>query len=730
MATEMEVPAARSDLAVEGMHCASCVARIERSLRKLDGVAEASVNLATGQATVKYDPTVIGTETLINAVVKAGYDASVVHRNEEPATTASPNPLRIFNLLGALVLSLPILLLSMFWHIRPLWVDTLIAIGSFVVVFGFGREFLSGAISAARAGGSATMDTLIALGSSAAYFFSLYQFLVLDSHDLYFDTASTIVTLILFGRWLEARAKSRAVGTIKSLVALAPKSAIKVTATGQELEVPLSQILPGDTIKVRPGEKIAADGIVVDGQSAVDESLLTGEAFPVEKVVGATVTGGTVNGTGSLLFRATATGSQTVLAHMVRLVQDAQGSKAPVQRLADRVSAVFVPVVLAVAARTIVFRLFVLHQPAADCLVPAVAVLVIACPCALGLATPTAIMVGTGRGAGLGILIKNGESLERAHSVNRVVVDKTGTLTVGKPVLTDVIPAAGFSPAELRILAASAEKSSEHPLASAIVAGVGEGGGLLKVDAFSSTPGAGIEVTAGGRRIVVGQREFLEQQNVVIEEALGQKAYELEQLGKTAVYVSVDGALAGILAVADTIRPGAAEAIAALQRLGIQVDLLSGDSYRVAAAVAEQAGITNVKAQVKPDGKSAVIKSLQDESFVVAMVGDGVNDAPALAQADLGIAMGAGSDAAMEAADVTLLRADLRGVSTAITLSRAVMRIIRQNLFWAFIFNAIGIPLAAAGRLNPMIAAFAMSMSSVTVVSNSLRLRSVKLLGE
>ncbi len=729
METHPKLAEERSDLVVEGMHCASCVTRIERSLKRVDGVTDASVNLATGHATVKYDPAVLGPEALINAVVKAGYGASLVLENEPETGNTGEHLAPLFNLVGSAVLAVPILAISMAWPNRPLWLNTVLAICAFVVVFGFGREFFAGAYSAAKAGGSATMDTLIALGSSSAYFFSLYQFLVLDSHELYFDTASTIVTLILLGRWLEARAKSRAVGTIKSLVALAPKTALKVTAGGEELEVSISQIVPGDLVKVRPGEKIATDGIVVDGQSSVDESLLTGEALPVEKIKGSVVTGGTVNGTGSLLFRATATGSQTVLAHMVRLVQDAQGSKAPVQRLADRVSAVFVPTVVIIAGLTLAIRLLILHQPAAVCLVPAVAVLVIACPCALGLATPTAIMVGTGRGAGLGILIKNGEALERAHNINRVVLDKTGTVTMGKPVLTDAVPAEGFTAQELRIIAASAEKNSEHPLASAIVAGAANDGELWTIDSFSSTPGAGIEVVANGRRIVVGQPELLAANNAIVPQGVYRLGEQLEQAGKTTVYVALDGTFAGTLAVADTLRPEAAEAIAALQKLGVQVDLLSGDSKRVAVAVATEAGISNVQAQVKPHEKSAVIKSLQEQGFVVAMVGDGVNDAPALAQADLGVAMGGATDVAMEAADVTLMRADLRGVSGALILSRAAMRIIRQNLFWAFIFNVIGIPLAATGRLNPMIAAFAMSMSSVTVVSNSLRLRNVKLVG-
>ena len=728
MSTETVVSPARSDLNVEGMHCASCVGRIERSLKKVEGVSDASVNLATGQATVRYDPAMLGTESLINAIVKAGYGASVVHEDEsQEGGEELPNRSPLFNLAGSALLAVPILVVSMAWHVRPIWANTVIAIATFVVVFGFGRQFFTGAWAAAKAGGGATMDTLIALGASAAYFFSIYQFLVADSHDLYFETSSTIVTLILMGRWLEARAKSTAVGTIKSLVGLAPKSALKVTAAGEELEVPLSQIYPGDTVRVRPGEKIAADGIVVGGASAVDEALITGEALPIEKTVGSTVTGGTVNGTGALLFRATATGSNTVLAHMVRLVQDAQGSKAPVQRLADRVSAVFVPVVLVIAALTFGVRLVVLHQPLAACLVPAVAVLVIACPCALGLATPTAIMVGTGRGAAMGILIKNGESLERAHNINRVVLDKTGTITIGKPVLTDVLPSPEFTESQLRVLAASAEKSSEHPLAAAIVKGADLDGDLLAVSTFNSTPGIGIEAVAGGRTILVGVHEQLTSRSIGIPDDMAARAQELEQAGRTTVFVAVDGRFAGILAVADTVRPGSAAAIESLKRMGLEVELLTGDSERVAASVAAQVGINNVRAQIKPDGKSAAVKSLQKDGFMVAMVGDGVNDAPALAQADLGIAMGAASDAAMEAADVTLLRADLSGVGSAIMLSRAAMKIIRQNLFWAFIFNIIGIPLAAMGGLSPMIAAFAMSMSSVTVVSNSLRLRNVSL---
>ncbi len=711
---------------LNGLHCASCVARVERSLKKVAGVAEANVNLATNRASVIYDPAQASPAALVAAVEKAGYGAAEV-TPERPGEAQTPKrDTALISLVGAAVLTLPVLLISMSrMGGHSAGTEWVFAVLTAIVVFGFGRSFFGGAWSALRHGGAATMDTLVALGASASYFYSLAELIWAARPAVYFETSATIVTLILLGRWLEARAKRRAADSLHSLMALAPRTARRVTASGEE-DVPLGSVRVGDTLRVRPGEKLAVDGAVLEGTSAVDESLLTGESLPVEKAAGDGVIGGTVNTSGSLLYRATAVGADTALAQMVRLVEAAQGSKAPVQRLADQVSAVFVPAVLGVALLTFSVWFFALHAGIAGALTPAVAVLVIACPCALGLATPTAIMVGTGRGAALGILIKNGEALERAHSVRRVVFDKTGTLTEGRPALTDVVVLGRLDRNEMLGLAAAAERGSEHPVAAAIVAGAEGLPG--RAETFTSIAGGGIRACVDGREVMVGTAVLLEDAGIAVPEAALAELTRREAEGKTAVLVAVDGVVAGLLAVADTVRPGAREAVTRLQGMGITVALLSGDSERVAQAVAGEVGITEVAAGVKPAGKAEAVKRWQDGGHqAVAMVGDGVNDAPALAQADLGIAMGRATDAAMEAADITLLRADLGGVAEALLLSRRTMKIIRQNLFWAFIFNVIGIPLAASGLLNPMLAALAMAFSSVTVVTNSLRLKTARL---
>jgi Cu+-exporting ATPase len=711
-------------LDLTGMHCASCVGRIERFLKKVPGVQEAAVNLATNRASVSFDPAQASPNALVAAVEKAGYGAV-------PAASAKPKEEKVagldpalLNLIGAAALTLPVSVLSMVSMSWPHWALWLFAAMTAVVVFGFGRQFFSGAWNALRHGGAATMDTLVALGASAAYFDSLAELIWVRRPEVYFETAATIVSLILMGRWLEARAKKRASSAIQALIALAPKTARLVLASGEERDVPIERLELGNVIRVRPGEKVAVDGVVTGGASAVDEAMLTGESLPVEKAVGDSVIGGTLNGSGSLLYRATAVGADTVLAQMVRLVEEAQGSKAPIQRLADQVSAVFVPAVLGIALVTFLVWFFGLHAGIAGALTPAVAVLVIACPCALGLATPTAIIVGTGRGAALGILIKNGEALERAHKITHVVFDKTGTITLGKPSLTDVVLHNGLDRAGLLRLAAAAERGSEHPLAAAIVAG--SNGDAAQAEMFTNFPGLGIQAQVDGKNVLVGTAALLQQSGITLSDNARGDMARLETEGKTSVLIGVGQEEAGILAVADTVRPGAKEAVARLQKMGLCVALLTGDSERVAQAVAGQVGIDDVQAGVRPDGKAAAVKRLQ-QGGSVAMVGDGVNDAPALAQADLGIAMGRASDVALEAADITLLRADLNGVADAILLSRRTMKIIQQNLFWAFIFNAVGIPLAALGLLNPMLAALAMAFSSVTVVTNSLRLKTARL---
>ncbi len=707
------------------MHCASCVGRVERFLRKVPGVEDAAVNLATNRAFVAFDPAQAQPDTLIAAVEKAGYGAFPVSAAPK-AEQAGPDR-ALINFIGAAILTAPVLLFSMVGMDveRPLWMLWLFAALTAAVVFGFGRQFYGGAFNALRHGGAATMDTLVALGASAAYFSSLAALIWTRDPNVYFETAATIVTLILLGRWLEAGAKRRASTAIQSLLALAPKTARLVPDTGDERDVLIELLRPGQTVRVRPGEKIAVDGVVLSGTSSVDESLLTGESLPVEKSAGSSVIGGTVNGSGSLLFRATAVGPDTVLAQMARLVEEAQGSKAPIQRLADKAAGVFVPVVLGIALLTFLVWCFALHVGVAAALTPAVAVLVIACPCALGLATPTALIVGTGRGASLGILIKNGDALERAGRVGEVLLDKTGTITHGRPVLTDVVLHNGLDRAALLRLAASAEAGSEHPLAAAFVA---EAGDTLPASAFTNYPGCGIEAQIDGSVVRVGTAAFLEQNGISLSLGANNDLARLEADGKTAVLVAVGEGEAGILAVADTVRDTAKAAVARLRAMGLQVSLLTGDNPRVAAAVAKEVGISDVEAGVLPGGKADAVKRRQQNGRVsVAMVGDGVNDAPALAQSDLGIAMGRAADVALEAADITLLRSDLNGVADALLLSRRTMKTIKQNLFWAFIFNAVGIPLAACGLLNPMLAALAMAFSSVSVVTNSLRLKTVRL---
>jgi len=714
-------------LDLTGMHCASCVGRVERFLKKVPGVEDAAVNLATNRASVSFDPALVQTDALVAAVEKAGYGASPAASGRTKKAEAKLDP-ALANLVGAAVLTLPVLVVSMAGMDRmvpngTLW---LFATLTAAAVFGFGRQFYVGTWNALRHGGGATMDTLVALGASAAYFSSLAALIWTRQPQVYFETAGTIVTLILLGRWLEAGAKRRASGTIESLIGLAPKMARLVLDSGEERDVPIELLGPGQVVRVRPGEKVAVDGVVVSGASSVDESLLTGESLPVEKTAGDKVIGGTMNGSGTLLFRASAVGVDTVLARMVRLVEEAQGSKAPVQRLADRIAAVFVPVVLVISLVTFLVWLLALHAGVSGALTPAVAVLVIACPCALGLATPTAIIVGVGRGASLGILIKNGEALERAHKISRVILDKTGTVTTGRPALTDVVLHNGLDRPGLLRLAAAVERGSEHPLAGAIVAGAGSD--IAEAEAFRALPGLGIKASVGGVEVLVGTPALLGQSGIVVPETAAGEMARLETEGKTAVLVAVGGGEAGILAVADTVRPGARAAVARLHEMGLSVALLSGDSLRVVQAAAGEVGITEVAAGVRPDGKAAAVKEWQQQGKIqVAMVGDGVNDAPALALADLGIAMGQGSDVALEAADITLLRPDLGGIADALLLSRRTMKTIRQNLFWAFIFNAVGIPLAALGLLNPMLAALAMAFSSVTVVTNSLRLKTVRL---
>jgi cation-transporting ATPase V/Cu+-exporting ATPase len=718
------------DLAVTGMTCGSCAARVQRVLSKREDVAEAEVNFATGKARVvpaTADPDVAAWRA---AVDKIGYQlrplgaaAGAVpvedpHEAEERAKRSwlirvlAATPVALF-MLGTMfaghdAMMNPALRWAMFALALPV---------QFWVGWPFLRE--AGRRALVR---TANMDTLIAIGTLSAFFFSVYQLLSDPMGDLYFETAVLIIWFLTLGRYFEARAKGNAGRAIRALLELGAKEA-RVIRDGAEVMVPVEQVVVGDLLRVRPGEKIPVDGRVVDGASAVDESMLTGESVPVEKTPGSPVTGATINASGVLTVEATAVGADTALAQIVRMVEDAQTGKSSAQRLADRISGIFVPVVIGIALATLLGWTLLAGDPAGG-LLAAVAVLIIACPCALGLATPTAIMVGTGRAAELGILIKSVEVLERSRSITTVVFDKTGTLTKGEMSLTDVVPAAGVDEAELLRRAGAVEADSEHPIGQAIAAGARERVGTLPpVTAFQTLPGLGLRGELDGATVWVGRRKLLAEAGLILPEALDQAAEALERQGRTAVFAGWDGETRGVLAVADTLKDGAAGTVERLHGLGLKVAMITGDNARTAQAIADEVGIDRVLAEVLPQDKQSEVQRLQAEGEVVAMVGDGVNDAPALVQADLGIAIGTGTDVAIESSDLTLMRGDLDGVVTAIALSRRTYRTIAQNLFWAFGYNTAAIPLAAVGLLNPIIAGAAMGFSSVSVVTNSLRLR-------
>jgi len=674
--------AERVDLPVSGMTCAACARSIERTLAATSGVTRVNVNLATNTATVEFDAARARPADFIGAIEDLGYGVP----DTEPAADAAETQYRR-RLMVALVFSVPVMVLGML-HVDP-WIQLGLTLP---VILYSGAPFYTAAWSAVRHG-AANMNTLIALGTGAAFLYSLWE-TARGGHMVYYEAATVIIALILLGRTLEARARIKASAAIRRLMELQPATA-RVLRDGVEVETPVAEVLAGDTLVARPGERIAVDGVVLDGESAVDESMLTGESLPVDKHRGAPAFAGTVNRSGSFRYQATKVGRATVLQRMIEMVKQAQGSRAPVARLADVVSGYFTIAVLAAALLTL--GVWLLLAPFATAMVNAVAVLIIACPCALGLATPTAIMVGTGRGAERGILIKGGEALEMAYRIDTIVLDKTGTITQGKPRVTKVVPAEGFTEDDLLGLAASAERYSEHPLGKAIVeSAAARGVPLEDVTGFSALAGLGVRAQVGSRQVVVS---------------------------KPGATVTVDGVPAGCIEIADTIKPEAAEAVARLRNMGLDVWMITGDNHATAEAVAREAGIEHFLAEVMPDQKMAEVKKLQAGGHRVAMVGDGINDAPALAQADLGIAMGSGTAAAMEAGGITLMRDNLNGVADAIELSRRTMRIIRQNLFWAFAYNTVGIPIAALGLLSPMLAAAAMAASSVTVVSNSLRLR-------
>jgi Cu+-exporting ATPase len=715
--TTTDTPRSRVRLSLEGMTCAACAARIERTLNRLDGV-DAAVNLATEQASVAYDPSLTAVDDLIRAVEGAGYHAHLGTRATADGDVTDRLRAR---LVVAAALSVPLAALAMLpllqfdgWE----WVALTLATP---VVWWAGWPFHRAAALNARHG-AATMDTLISIGTLAAWTWSVVGLLALEGSDTYFEVAAVITTLILLGRSLESRARRRSGAAIRALVELGAKEA-RVLRDGSEVVVPVEEIEAGDRFVVRPGERIATDGVVEVGLSAVDLSMLTGEPVPVEVGPGDEVAGATVNTFGRLVVRATRVGAETALARIARLVEEAQAGKAPVQRLVDRVSAVFVPIVLALSLVTLVGWL-ALTGDATDAFTAAVAVLIIACPCALGLATPTALMVGTGRGAQLGILIRGPEVLERTRRITTIVLDKTGTVTEGRMQLEEAIPADGVARAELLRLAGGAEDASEHPIARAIADGAREElGALPPVDAFAGRAGLGVEAVVDGHETVVGRPELLAERGMQLPPALEEARVAAEDEGRTVVAAAWDGSPRGLLVVVDRVKPTSAAAVAELEGLHLTPMLLTGDNERTARSVADAVGIERVHATLLPGEKRAEIARLQQEGEVVAMVGDGINDAPALAQADLGLAIGTGTDVAIEASDVTLVSGDLRAAADAIRLARRTLRTIEGNLFWAFAYNVAAIPLAVAGLLSPIVAAAAMAFSSLFVVTNSLRLR-------
>ena len=743
MTTVAATPLTELSLPVVGMTCASCVTRIERFLARADGVADAAVNLATERATVHFDPERIDRGGIVAAIQAAGYEVAAPASTGEAvaddgdAARATERSGLLRDAVIATGIGLAMMVVSL-WPGGVPWpmerVNVWMLAPATVVQFVFGRRFLVAAAKGLRHG-DLTMDTLVTLGTMAAYGYSLAITLAGSAAETYFDSAAVIIGLVLLGRWLEARAKSQAAGAVRALLKLRPTTA-RVLRDGREADLPIDQVRPGDLLRVRPGERVPVDGSIVEGASAVDESMITGESIPVDKRPGDPVIGATMNASGSFVMRAERVGTDTTLAQIARLVEQAQGSKAPIQRVVDQVTARFVPAVVIVAV--VAFGLWLLlgaepRLPAA--LTAAVAVLIIACPCAMGLATPTAIMVGTAKGAEAGILVRDGAALEQAQRITAVVLDKTGTITEGQPSVVGLRPLPGTTEPELLRLAAAAERGSEHPLAEAIVRLATERGVELPpaID-FISVSGGGVQATVEGRATVVGSQRLLVEHGVDVD-AVEPLARETASAGHTPVLVAVGGAAIGLLAIADTVKPESAEAVHKLQAAGLEVWMLTGDRTAVAEAIGAQVGITRdrILAEVHPGHKAAKVQELQAGGAVVAMVGDGINDAPALAQSDLGVAIGTGADVAVEASDITLIGDDLRSVPASIRLSRATMRTIRQNLAWAFGYNLVLIPVAAGALfpltgwlLSPALAAGAMALSSVSVVTNSLRLRHLR----
>ena len=738
------------NIPIEGMTCTACAKAVERAINKLPGISEANVNFATEKARVVYDSSKVRISEIKNAISKAGYKAleieSVKQVDSERARREKEISVLRTKLIVAVIFAIPLLYIAMghmlrlpipeivmpdMYPINFALIQLLLAIPIIVVGYKF---YTIGFSTLLRL--EPNMDSLIAVGTSAAFLYGIYAiFQIIRGNteyamNLYFESAGVIIALILLGKYLEAIAKGKTSEAIRKLAGLAPKTAI-VIQDGKEIVIPIEEVEVGDILLVKPGDRIPVDGEVIEGRTSVDESMLTGESIPVEKYPGSKVVGASINKNGTIKFKATKVGKDTVLAQIIKLVEDAQGSKAPIAKMADIISGYFVPIVIAIAV--IAATAWALSgESAVFSLTIFISVLVIACPCALGLATPTAIMVGTGKGAEHGVLIKGGEALETAHKVGTVILDKTGTITEGKPRVTDIITRGKISEDELLRLSASAEVGSEHPLGEAIVSRARDMNmELAKVDSFEAIPGHGIEVSLQGKKMILGNKKLMDDRNIEI--TLQEESDRLANEGKTPMFIAIDGKLEGIIAVADVIKPSSRKAIDKLHKMGIEVVMITGDNKRTAEAIAKQVGIDRVLAEVLPQDKSEEVKKLQAEGKKVAMVGDGINDAPALAQADIGIAIGSGTDVAMESADIVLMRSDLSDVPTAISLSKSTIRNIKQNLFWAFGYNTAGIPLAAGllhifggPLLNPMFAAAAMSLSSVSVLTNALRLKRFK----
>lgn len=738
-----KVMSEKAEFDISGMTCAACANKIEKRLNKLKGVQTATVNFALESALVEYNPDEVSVADMKESIKKLGYrleqkqeakGEKVDHRQKEIEKQKG-------KFISSTILSIPLLwaMVSHFEFTSFIWLPEMfmnpwvqLALAT-PVQFLIGGQFYVGAYKALR-NKSANMDVLVALGTSAAYFYSIYLSILsigTDAHmvELYFETSAVLITLIILGKLFEAKAKGRSSEAIKKLMGLQAKTAT-VLRDGQELNLPIEEVIAGDIVYVKPGEKVPVDGVIFEGRSALDESMITGESIPVDKTIGDLVIGSTINKNGFLKVKATKVGKDTALAQIIKVVEEAQGSKAPIQRLADVISGIFVPIVVGIAIVTFLVWYFVVSPGEfAVALEKLIAVLVIACPCALGLATPTSIMAGSGRAAEYGILFKGGEHLETTHRLDTVILDKTGTVTNGEPTLTDVILSNGFEEKEFLKLVGAAERNSEHPLAEAIVEGIKEKGiELGSSEHFEAIPGFGIESTVESKSLLIGTRRLMEKNSIDIWNVLP-KMENLEKQGKTAMLVAIDQQFAGVIAVADTIKETSQKAIKRLKNMGLEVIMITGDNKQTAQAIANEVGIDHVIAEVLPEGKAEEVKKLQKAGQKVAMVGDGINDAPALATADIGMAIGTGTDVAMEAADITLIRGDLNSIADAIFMSKMTIRNIKQNLFWAFAYNALGVPIAALGFLAPWLAGVAMAFSSVSVVLNALRLQRIKLKG-